>query len=366
MKRYIMKYSLIAFLLLCTGALWAQGFAEQSVYRGTYATSDEMTFELVNKHGNVQIMNWDKDSIQITTEVFLSASSLKKLNKLKKSVKIKYDATTHHVFAQTTFGSNSVQLMNEFQSFTQNLTPSSSKKIDINYKVYVPNNVRLIIKNQYGDIYLDDIDENIEIEHSNGTLKANTMKGSANMNLRFVEATIHQINDGEVNMYYSTLDIEKAISLTCESSSSELNAGNIGVLKLHSSRDKIRVKEVGYLYGDAAYPKLKVGKLINELDCDFSYGNISVADVDNGATILSIRSERTDIELNVSKSLSHHFEYIYNESCNLQLPYKPERKTSMYKGEVVKKSMGEIGEKPQLDISIIAIKRCDIKMHYHI
>ncbi len=50
--------------------------------------------------------------------------------------------------------------------------------MEINYMVYVPAHMDVVLNNKFGDIYMDDLDGQVDIELSNGVLKANRLEGN--------------------------------------------------------------------------------------------------------------------------------------------------------------------------------------------
>ena len=69
-------------LLLTAVFLWTgyfaagQGVSDAQSFRKVFPTTTETTVEVENKYGTILIVPWNKDSVQITAEVFLRAKSI--------------------------------------------------------------------------------------------------------------------------------------------------------------------------------------------------------------------------------------------------------------------------------------------------
>lgn len=365
MKTLKLTYkTLVLLMLVIAFPAIGQNFAEQFTYKGSYKVSDDMTIEVNNKYGNIHFSNWDKDSILITTEVYLSSTSYKKLEKLKKSVNIKYTATKQLLLAETTFDGNSIQFIDDIQTYTADLVSANNKRIDINYMIYLPEDINIKVSNQYGDVFMENTSGKSNISLSNGAFKANDLTGNSRFDFKYVQASVEKINDAEINLNYSKLDMSKAISLNCNSRSSEINIDDVGVLKLKSNRDELHLENVAYLYGSASYPELKIDYLINELDCEMRYGNITINDIAYSCTMLNLYTERTDIEIFIPKTQNFEYDLIYHPDCSMHLPIKATADNTTFNGEVMSASQGKTSENPSLSIRIKALKRCIVKMQY--
>lgn len=365
MRKLQLTYKpLLLLLLLMAFPALAQQFAEQSTYEGRYEATDGMTLEVNNKYGNIQFVNWEKDSIHITTEVFISASSYKKLEKLKKNINIKYTASKQHILAETTYSSNSIQFIDDVQTFTEDLVATNTKRIDINYLIYLPEDINIKVNSQYGDVLMENNSKKVNISLSNGAFKAGTLTGSARFDFRFVQSTVERVNDAEFNMHYSKLDLTKAISLNCNSRSSDIIIDEVGVLKLKSNRDDIRLDKVGYLYGSANYPKMKINNLTNEMDCETSYGTIVIEDIASSCSMIKLYTERTDVEIFIPKIQDFSYDMIYHPDGSVHLPIKAASQSTTLNGEVMQTLQGQTADKTTLTINIKALKRSIIKIQY--
>jgi len=357
------KIQLTFILLVLTHWLMGQTYAERALYRDAFSSTQINTLEVINKYGSIHIKTWEKDSIKISTDVYLSSTSMKKLEKLKEGIKIKYSQHNKGVLAQTIFGDNQTAFMRELQDISRSLSPSTEKRIEINYEIYMPEGITLTIKNQYGDVFLGSIENKLIIEQSNGSFKAHDLKGETSLNFRFVNAMVNDIKEGRLNLDYSTINLNKSINLNCESKSSEIYADVIGVLKLKSSRDKINIGKLDYIYGSASYTNLKILEINKEIDVYSTYGQINIDKMASTTTLIDIDSERTDIKLYIPQSLPYTYDILYSIDADLILPQKNLTPTNDMETEEMKAVKGSFGNNATLDIRIRALKRCLIQIH---
>ncbi|MDA3893348.1 MAG: hypothetical protein PF517_16925 [Salinivirgaceae bacterium] len=354
----------ISLLLLNSNLLMGQTYAERTLYSETFSANEIAALELINKYGSIHVKNWDKDSIKITTDVYLSSTSRSKLEKLKDGVRIKYSKHNKMILAQTLLGDNQTSLLQELQYITRNFAKASEKRIEINYEVFIPKGVAVEIKNQYGDVFMGNFDSRLKIEQSNGSFKADNLNGEVNLKFSFVNAMANEIKDGVLELNYSNINLNKSVNFNCTSKSSEIYVDAIGVLKLKSSRDKINIGKLDYVYGSASYTNFKILQLNKEIDGYFTYGQISIDKMDKQVSLIDIDSERTDIKLFVPKSISYSYDILYNEDADILLPEKDIKVTNSMEMEEMKAMKGRVGSNPTLDIRIRALKRCLIQISH--
>lgn len=361
MRPSLIVYSLLALILFPAPAA-AQSYGERSLYMDTYPSAGIKTLDIINKYGDIKVTNWDKDSIKISTEMFLSSSSQKKLDKLKDLVKINYKKEGSMITAQTMFGENKAAFIKEIQEFTRDITPGMDKKIEINYEIYIPAHINLEIYDQYGDIILEGVNNKLKVVLSNGAFKTGDINNDINFKFKFVNAMMNDIENGFIELKYSNITLSSAKEITLESKSSEVYADNIDILKINSSRDKMEIGNLNYIYGTSGYSTIHISKLNNEMDCYFSYGQVYVNNMDKEISLIDIDSERTDIKLFIPGEIVYSYDILYNENAEILFPKKEEPQLS--KGmDDMKVIKGKTGVNPTLDLQINALKRCTIQIH---
>lgn len=364
MKKQKLTYRIILSCILgiLSTALWAQDYTERMVYEGYYSTSEGTSFELSNKYGDIHINNWDKDSVFISTELILTSTSHSNLRKLKDNVKVKYEERDQRIIAYTHFNDNTSEVLNQLQEFTKAIIPNQVKRIEANYTIYLPKYMSIRIKNQYGDISIDDIMGTVDIELFNGALSANRLSGTSSFELRYAKASINQINDGYFEMIYSDLDLSKAISLDIESKISDIHLQDVGVCKVHSTRDNISIDRLAYLYGESSYSKVRIIELINELKSEMIYGKLDISRIATTCSLVDVQSERTDVSLYTPKNLDYSYDITYHPDAIVHLPFKSEATDVRHHDLMLYNTKGQTGANKNLTIKISAYKRCMIRI----
>lgn len=357
-KNSIFKLSLFLVFFVASWPLFSQSYAERALYRDSFAANKVNDLEIINKYGNIHVQVWDVDSVKISTDVYLSSTSEKKLQTLKNGIKIRYSEHDNLVIAQTIFGESQSYFLKELQNITRSLAPGVERRIEINYEIFIPKHVNLKIHNYYGDISMENFDARLKVDQKNGSFKAVNLNGESNLKFSFVNAMVNDMKECVLDMHYSNLNLNKAVNMNCQSKLSEIYADAIGVLKLKSSRDKINIGALGYAYGSASYTNLRVLELKKEIDGYFTYGQVNIDKMHPDISLIDIDSERTDIKLFVPKNVGYNYDILYNEDADVLLPTKGQKEIDNLDMEGMKAVKGTSGIDPNLEIRIRALKRC--------
>ncbi len=363
MKRYHFKPRLLLVcLFLGSGIhLASQTVTHQQQKKKDFPVTRETTLEIENKYGTILVVPWDKDSARVTVDIFLEARNSSKLRKIRNDIDVSFSATPHYIVARTTIGEGSSQVVSELRALTNSLSSRSS--VEINYTVYVPDYIDLVLDNKFGDIYIDDVEGDIDISLSNGALKANEFKGNSTVDLTFAKAMIHKMGNASLSLSYSEMKLGSVNQLDLVSKSSELDIDTAGVLKIDSRRDHLSMGQVDYLYGSGSFTSIGITSFIREADCYLKYGRISVDHVNPSFARINIESDYTDIILNFEGLMGFDVDITHNDKAELTLPKEKMNLETSRVGDELLETRGYYGVKhAEKYLNIEALHKCYIRI----
>lgn len=327
-----------------------------------FPVSRETTLEIQNKYGTIQVVNWEKDMVQIDVEIRVSESSASKLKKLKDDVSIDFTGTKSYIIAKSKFKSESKRLASELKSVSHTLS-GSNKHVEIDYMVSMPAYMDLELNNKFGDIYMDDHSGELNISLSNGAMKANRLDGNANISLSFANGIINTLGSATVELSYSDLTLGNAGQLDLSSKSSKLNADSVNVLKIDSRRDKLFFQRVEFLYGESNFSELWIYDFLRESDISMKYGKLTVEHVLPPFSKIYVESSYTDITLLFDEQCIFDVDVLHHEKALVRLPENLKRSTESREGEDYFRTLGTRGDKESsARVSIDALQKCFINL----
>ena len=357
------KLLILSALMLGTLASAQDHTDKRSVSR-SFPASLETTLEVQNKYGKIQVVTWDKDSVSVDVEMFLTESSSSKLRKLKEGIKIDFTGSNTYIIAKTVIESESGRLASELKSISNTIT-GINKRIEINYMVHVPAYLDVVIINKFGDIYMDDLEGQVDIELSNGVLKANRLAGNSSIKLSFANGMIKSLGSSTMKLSYSDMVLNEVSQLDVSSKSSKLNVDSVTVLKISSRRDKLFFKKVEYFYGKSNFSQVWIYDFLRESDVYMKYGKLTIEHVMPDFSKIYVESEYTDVTLSFDREASLGFDILHHEKSVLRLPGSEVLAEESFDGKDHYTTVGTMGRgDPVGQVIIDALQKCYINISF--
>jgi hypothetical protein len=194
-------------------------FTESKQISKRFKISPETRIEITNKYGNIKINTWEKDSVVFDIKIKVEDKKLSRLEKQISGIDFDFINSQHFIIARSKVGENRSTFEKEVLNFKETVLQADGK-IEIDFTVWMPKTNQLKVENKFGDIYVDDFVGDIDINLSNGNLKAHDFSGKTNLKLSFGDATINQLKTGKLDCNYSEVYIKKADKLQIVSKSS--------------------------------------------------------------------------------------------------------------------------------------------------
>jgi hypothetical protein len=282
--------------MICAPTLDAQPVTETRTLEKSFALIGEMRLEVLNKYGKVHLSRSPDDSVHIRVEMKASAKNPSRLRKLTDGVSFNLSSTNYFIIAETNFNRGPVDFLESLRIITNNLI-STESKIEIDYYVRIPGSIKVKIDNRYGDIYLESLENDLNIYHSNGSLKSEELTGDNYFDLNFSDATFKSLKKSQIDINYSDLRIDYAEDLIIASVSTKLNAGTIVSLDTDSKRDKYSIDKISKFDAVSYFSSFNIDELYNSMQCNTRYGNVDINNMDRDFSLLSLETSFTDVKL---------------------------------------------------------------------
>ncbi len=356
---------LLILLALMSGTLaTAQDHTDKRSVNRSFPVSQETTLEVHNKYGKIQVATWEKDSVAIEVDIKLSESSNSKLKKLKEGTQIAFTGSKSYIVAKTVIESESGRIASELKSIGNTIS-GSNKRIEINYMIYLPAHMDVVLNNKFGDIYMDDLDGQVDITLSNGVLKANRLSGNASISLSFGNGMIKSLGSANMKLSYSDMVLNKVSQLDLSSKSSKLNVDSVNVLKIDSRRDKLYFTHAEYIYGSSNFTQIWVYDLLRESDLYMKYGELTIEHIMPDFSKLYVESDYTDMTLYFDREASLDLDILHHKKALLRLPGSEVLSEETPSGKDHFKTVGTMGSNtPAGKLTIDALQKCFINISY--
>ncbi len=325
----------LQFTLLVGYNSYGQTVEKSRTVTETFKVESDTEIEIINKYGNIHLIPWEKDSVRFEIELMVKGTKQSKVDKSYDYIEFDFKTTKYYIIAQTLFAGKS-----SFWSDVSDLTGAifnSSTKTKIDYTIYFPADAKIKITNKYGNIYTTDHFGELEIELSNGDLKAHHLAGKTRITHEFGNANIKLIDEGNLNISYGELQLEEAGKLSITSKSSKFYIDEVIDLNINSRRDKFYLKNVGHFHGLTNFSLVEIDELTQKFNLTAKYGDVDVKYFADEVESFKIDANDADITL--------HF--IDNKQYKLEA--KVDARTEvMYSADIKNISSKELGGEEKL------------------
>lgn len=307
--------ALICSLIMVSALLWGPDSYGQTIEKTrtekkTFKVNPDMEIEIMNKYGDVHLVPWEKDSIRFEINLVVKGTKDTKVDKSFDYIEFDFKSTEYYIIVQTLFAGKST-----FWSDVSDLTGAifnSSTKTKIDYTVYMPNTVKLKIMNKYGNIYTTDHRGELEIDLSNGDLKANDLSGKTSITSEFGNVNVKVIKDAKLTISYGELHLDQGGQLIIESKSTKFYIDDVDKIEFNSKRDKFYLENIGQVDGYTDFSLIEIDQLKKSLNLTTKYGDLEVKSFADGTKSLNVNSQDTDITLHFPDEKKYKMDILVN------------------------------------------------------
>jgi hypothetical protein len=282
-------------------------------YSKTYPADANDVLSIENKYGSVTVNTWNRNEIKVDVQIKVSAGSDDATQKLLDNVNISDSKNGSSISFRTIIGEVKSSWYSVFQGGT-------SRKMEINYTVYMPAKNELVIDNRYGAIYLPDLDGKVTINSAYGGLNAKSLTNESTLRVKYGNANIDNLNNCTIQLSYGDLTIGSVNTLTA----------------------------------DVSYSPVKIGRLHNSAAINLRYGGgLQIGDLDRNVKNLAINSSYSNIDIGLSGDenadfaiVTHYGDFNYGDHAFTITAKSPDdengfHSTKSYKGYIGKANNGK-------------------------
>jgi len=306
------RLKLTALLLFLSIGISSQVFASDDYIKsfdGKYAVNqgDQLTIE--NKYGDIEIKNWEVDSVIIKATITVHASNESKAESLFKGIDINMDQIGETIMAFT-------EMEKSFKT---------GNKFSIDYEVFMPEYIQISLNNKFGDIYINTVRAKTNINLSYGNLLAEKFlypneKPLSNINLSYAKATINECNRTKLTLKYSKMNIGISETLVVVSRFSKLHLDNNISLIADSKYDAINLMNTeSVLVSRGQYSDIKIGNVSRNLNLTLRYGNCKVDNVSADFENINIDNQYVPCRISIAEGASYMLD-AETKYCGISYP----------------------------------------------
>ncbi|MDY0199876.1 MAG: hypothetical protein RBR40_02690 [Tenuifilaceae bacterium] len=276
-------------------------------YSKEFAVSNNTQLYISNRFGLVQIENWEKNAIAIEVEVLVEHSSTEKAERMLEAITVSLEQVGTQVRGITEIDERLMKLVGNFNF------GSSTKDMQINYKIRMPKSVNSVLRNKYGDMFIDELTGLTDIDLKYGNLKANRIVYGkkdtlSTLKLGYGNASIDEVDWMSFSIKYANLSIVKGQAVVIVSKYSKLNFDSVNSAVIESKYDNVYLGTIANIVAESGYTNYKIKELTKSLSVVSRYGDVKIENVANTIQTLSFEGAYSSIYAPIHESVSYNID----------------------------------------------------------
>lgn len=279
-------------------------YEKSKTIKKEFDVNADALLSIKNKYGNVDVISWDQNRIEIEVKITVSGNDESKVISSLSRIDVNFEASRSAVSAKTMFDNSSRGKFN------------SGNKInfEINYKVKMPVTNDAKLSNDYGNITLNEIKGKADINCDYGKIVLGSLLHTENnIDINYTSnSEIELMNGGYINADYSKIQVTKAKKIELNADYTDTEFENVEELDFNCDYGNIEAGNANVITGNGDYLTMRFGNIYKKLEINADYGGIKVERLMKGFEKCTIRTDYTGVKMGMEPGIS--FDFIVNLS----------------------------------------------------
>ena len=300
-RRFNKPVQVSIILLIFSGLLHAQESGLSKTFKESFSTNKNSLLTIDNKYGNVDIHDWDENSVEIEVLVLVDNVSDERAEKILSYINVELSQSGDEIVARTTFDDK------------MGKARTDNQKLEINYTVNMPKDISLNLSNKYGSVFITELTGHAIINVKYGKLNAGKlMRGNekplTEVNLAYSNGVIEEAGWLKSNIKYGKLEIEKTRALIVYSKYSHIFVDEASSVVSESKYDEFGLGSISNFVINTEYSNIKIRELKKKLECVTQYTTCTVEHIPAGFESINIDTKYGGYKLGIDPAASYNLE----------------------------------------------------------
>jgi len=304
------KLSVYSILFLLIGIVNLQAssptIAVDKVIEKEFDISNDGTLDIVNRHGNITVTENTSGKVKMKITIDVKTSSKSKADDVFDRINIDFSNSASYVSAKTEIEDRS--------GWTSWFTWGRGTDFNINYEISMPLSVHLKMVHRYGDIYIADLNNGLDLEMKYGNVVMGSVEGDFDLQLGYSKIDFGDVGNFNADVKYSSVKGSSTQKFKLTSKYSQFRIGDVAEMRSDTKYDEYEIDRVGTVRNSGKYDTWNIGEITNfnsntkyspieiekltgELRINQKYGNILIDEVICNTEDIDLTVEYTEVEL---------------------------------------------------------------------
>ena len=287
-------------------------FKKTKVIHHEYELNEHRNLHINNSYGNIHIINWDKNSIDIKVIINVDGDDATAVSKRINSIDIELYESTHNIHAITQIKST----QNSWNPISWVFGSSNNTHFKINYEIKIPASLNLNLVNEYGNLFIDKLDGKLDLNLSYGKFTIGELLNDDNVITTeyLSNSTIDFIKGGALYSDYSKMYIQTAYKLKMTCDYATIHIGDVRELQFQNDYGSLKVDNVKIVTGSGDYQKRSFAQ-VDYLDFQGDYGSLHIDNLLPGFEKIQLQCDYTNIKIDNTEHVPYQLNISQSYGC---------------------------------------------------
>ncbi|ARV08735.1 hypothetical protein BTO05_03435 [Winogradskyella sp. PC-19] len=304
-----LHYRLLTVLLLLPALIFANSMpvntyktSKERIIQKTYNVDNDATLKVNNRFGNIDIITWDKNTIEFDILIRVSGNDDEKVEDRLDRIDVDFSATNTLVSAITKIDKN--------KSNWWNWGKKMNLKIEINYVIKIPITNSINIDNDFGRVNIDTLKgvAKISCDHGNITTKELMADGNELNFDHTKDSYFEYIKSGKINADFSSYTVAKAKNLIINADHTSSHIEVAENVEYNCDFKSLVIDNVNNVTGNADHLTLRIGNVYKSASIKSDFGSIKIGKVASNAQNIEIDAEHAGITMGYDSAYNFTFD----------------------------------------------------------
>jgi len=313
MKKIGLNIILLLFPVWLLAHLPEGKFKKLKTIQRTFEVGNAGQVFIDNSYGNINIVTGNYSNVEIIATIKVDGNDSEAVDKRFNSIDIQIEKNGNNITAQTYIGTTN-RSWSWFSWLFDGKSSNTNFKID--YQVKMPEQWHLKINNEYGNIYLNKLTGNLNLNADYGGFDIGELNGSNNyFNLDYFKTSnIDYVRQAVINADYSKVNIHSAYKLSLNCDYSHINIEEVRKIKFNNDYGSIIVKNVKEVSGNGDGGN-RVFNNVNLVNFNGDYGSLRIDGLLQGFEKVNITGDYLNIKIDNNNQVPYRFELNQEYGC---------------------------------------------------
>lgn len=329
MRRSNFKLIIIALLFATPMFAWEdhpenRGDKEYELnYSETFSIDNDALIQFDTKHGNIRIKEGNDNKAVFDINISTDANDQEEADAIFDAIKVHFDDSRSSIYVETDIDFDGRKNKSWWENIFGGWNNSVSFQIDID--VSLPNTVALEVEHAFGDVYIPDMNNDLEIEIKHGNGRFANINGNAEISIKHGKVKMGDVNnlvvechhsdytmgfgkEVEVEISHSDFEVEGADILELDARHCDFTIGKVRKILTDSGHTDFEIESVEYADFESSFGDIEIDWLGNKGLFDVEHSSIDIEEVSPNASDIEVDGAHSGVSIDIDQSFSLDFE----------------------------------------------------------